>query len=164
MVQLQLKLISYILMHRRCSQQMAHLRMVVQLPSLSRFWLPRSPRDMSLSASRQEKRRMRMVEGEEIHLFLKFLIQKWYTSLLICLPFVCKNTDIYNMPLLYNIYQIQKEDFFLFLVWQTAFSVFNLKMFWPTCSCPLSCSNLYIGTLTPKGMVLRGGDFGGSFR
>ena len=56
-VQLQLKLISYILIHRGCSQQMPHLHMVAQLPSLSRFRLPCSPRDMSLSASRQEKRR-----------------------------------------------------------------------------------------------------------
>lgn len=93
-VQLQLKLISYILIHRGCSQQMPHLHMVAQLPSLSRFRLPCSPRDMSLSASRQEKRRVRMVEGEEIHFSLKFLIWKRYTTLLICFPFLRKNTDI----------------------------------------------------------------------
>ena len=44
--------------------------------------------------SRQEKRRVRMVEGEEIHFSLKFLIWKRYTTLLICFPFLRKNTDI----------------------------------------------------------------------
>ena len=126
-VQLQLKLISYILIHRGCSQQMVHLHMVVQLPSLSRFWLPcplETCHYLSLGRKREKWEWLRVKRytyflnswsGNDIH-------HCWYVFLL------CVKILIFKICHFFIIYIKYKRIFsfsffFFFVVWQH----FNLQ-------------------------------------